>query len=226
MPVDELHARVAEIALHAAGRHGFALAGGNALIAHGITSRPTADVDLFTDQERGVEAASESIEKALVAAGFQAEKQDKTGGLADLFPGMGYGMAEWAITAPGGAQITLQLAYFDRKHRPVTMALGPVLDLADVAAWKTAAIVNRADPRDYVDLAALLNRYTVDQLLDMARKVDPGLEESDIARVGSRLDELSDSVFLRLYELGPRQVATIRQRFAAWPRARSRRRRA
>ena len=41
MPIDELQREVAAVALHAAARHGFALAGGNALIAHGIIDRST-----------------------------------------------------------------------------------------------------------------------------------------------------------------------------------------
>ncbi|HET8658178.1 MAG TPA: nucleotidyl transferase AbiEii/AbiGii toxin family protein [Micromonosporaceae bacterium] len=56
---DPLQAEVARLALTAAGKHGFALAGGRALIAHGIVNRPTADVDLFTDQTGGVPAAPE-----------------------------------------------------------------------------------------------------------------------------------------------------------------------
>jgi nucleotidyltransferase AbiEii toxin of type IV toxin-antitoxin system len=51
MPLDELHRAVAAIALRAAAGYGFALGGGNALIQHGVISRPTQDVDLFTDQE-------------------------------------------------------------------------------------------------------------------------------------------------------------------------------
>ena len=51
MPVSDLHRQLAAIALGAAGRYGFALAGGNALIAHGVVNRFTADVDLFTDEE-------------------------------------------------------------------------------------------------------------------------------------------------------------------------------
>jgi hypothetical protein len=46
MPLRELHRQVATIALRAAARHGAALGGGNALIAHGVISRPTQDVDL------------------------------------------------------------------------------------------------------------------------------------------------------------------------------------
>ena len=34
MPVSDLHARVASVALAAAAEHGFALGGGNALLAH------------------------------------------------------------------------------------------------------------------------------------------------------------------------------------------------
>jgi hypothetical protein len=41
MAVSALHRKVALVALTAAARHGFALGGGNALLAHGITTRPT-----------------------------------------------------------------------------------------------------------------------------------------------------------------------------------------
>ena len=131
MPVSALHRQLATIALGAAARYGFALAGGNALIAHGVVSRFTADVDLFTDEEAGVAAAAEAVEAALTAAGFQAERRDKTGGLADIFPDIGGSLAEWIVTAPAGEQTMLQMAYFERDHRPVTMDVGPVL------TWKT-----------------------------------------------------------------------------------------
>src|SRR6266536_1613302 len=57
MPLRELHRQVAAIALRAAARHGFALGGGNALIAYyGVISRATQDVDLVTNRETGVGA--------------------------------------------------------------------------------------------------------------------------------------------------------------------------
>ena len=86
MPVSDLHRQVAAVALAAAAEHGFALGGGNALLAHGIISRPTADVDLFTDQEHGVQAAADAVQAALRRAGFRAERQDQAGGLSDIFP--------------------------------------------------------------------------------------------------------------------------------------------
>jgi hypothetical protein len=65
MPVSDLHREVAGVALRAAAQYGFALGGGNALIAHGVIDRPTSDVDLFTDREHGVAAAADAVEAAL-----------------------------------------------------------------------------------------------------------------------------------------------------------------
>jgi hypothetical protein len=147
MPLDELHHQVTAIVLRAAARHGFALGGGNALIAHGVIDRPTEDVDLFTNEDDGVTLAAEASEAALRAAGFEAERQDKTAGLADVFDGMGDGLAEWIITAPGGRQMMLQMAYFDRDRRPVIMDVGPVLDLDDVVGSKVCALASRVGLR-------------------------------------------------------------------------------
>jgi Nucleotidyl transferase AbiEii toxin, Type IV TA system len=217
MPIDELQREVATIALRTAGRYGFALAGGNALIAHGIIDRPTDDVDLFSDQETAVAAAAEEVEGALRAAGFLAERRDQAGGLEDLFYGMGEGLAEWIITAPDGQRTMLQMAYFDRTRGPVTMDVGPVLDLEDLAGSKVCALASRVEPRDYVDTAAALQRYTVNQLISFARRLDPGLEDRDFADAGTQLDRMPDGLFTR-YGLSPRDVTRLREQFAAWPR--------
>jgi hypothetical protein len=217
MPLDELHREVAGIALGAARRHGFALGGGNALIAHGIIDRPTEDVDLFTNEDDGVTSAAAAVEAALVAAGFEAERQDKAAGLADVFYGMGDELAEWIVTAPGGRQMMLQMAYFDRDRRPVTMDVGPVLDLEDVVGSKVCALASRVEPRDYVDTAAALRRYSADQLIGFAKRLDPGLTDREFADAGRQLDRMPDGMFAR-YGLDDAAIATLRARFAAWPR--------
>jgi hypothetical protein len=218
MPIDELQREVATIALSAAARHGFALAGGNALIAHGIIDRPTDDVDLFSDQEAGVAAAAQSVEKALTEAGFQTARQDKTGGLEEIFSGMGEGLAEWIITAPGGQQTMLQMAYFDRNRGPVAMDVGPVLDLEDLAGSKVCALASRVEPRDYIDTAAALDRYPVAELIGFAKRLDPGLTDRDFADAGRQLDRMPDGVFAR-YGLSPRDVTRLREQLASWPRS-------
>jgi hypothetical protein len=218
MPVRGLHRSVAAITLRASAPHGFALAGGNALIAHGITDRPTQDVDVFSDEQGGVEAAADAVEDALQDAGFQAERRGDTDGLADIFYGMGEGLAEWIVTGPGGEQMMLQMAYFDRTRSPVIMDVGPVLDLEDVVGGKVCALASRAEPRDYLDTAAALERYSIDQVISFARRLDPGLTDRDFADAGTRLDQWGDGVF-RAFGLAPREVVSLRKRFAAWPRS-------
>ena len=80
------------------------------------------------------------------------------------------------------------------------------------------AFVTRAEERDVIDVAAALEHYTVDQLIALARQLEPGLEDEDFADAGRRLDRLNDTVFRR-YGLGPEDVARLRERFAAWPRS-------
>jgi hypothetical protein len=217
MPVTGLHGRVAAVALAAAAPHGFALGGGNALIAHGIIDRATQDVDVFSDEQGGVEAAAGAVEAALDGAGFRTERRDQAG-LADIFPGMGDGLAEWIVTAPGGEQMMLQMAYFDRARKPVIMDIGPVLDLEDVIGGKVCALASRAEPRDYVDTAAALDRYSVAQMISFARRLDPGLTDRDFADAGRRLDQWGAGVFAP-FGLGPPDVLRLRERFAAWPRS-------
>src|SRR5258708_38508727 len=119
MPVDEFHRRRAASLLKVASEHGLAVAGGNALIQHGIVQRYTADLDLFSDQEGAVEAAADAVEAALRAEGLDAQRQDKSAAPSDIWYGVGEGLAEWVITAPGGEPTILQMAHFGRSRDPV-----------------------------------------------------------------------------------------------------------
>ena len=217
MSLDPLHRQVTEIALAAAAGHGFALGGGNALIAHGVITRPTQDVDLFTDHDNGVAATADIVETALLAAGFAAERQDLAGGLGDIFEGMADELAEWVLTAPGGDTVILQLAYFDRTAQPVATDLGPVLGIEDVIGGKACALASRAEPRDYIDIAAALDRYTITDIITFACHLDPGLEQRDFADAGNRLDKWGDHVFAA-YHLSPADITRLRRQFTHWPR--------
>lgn len=71
--IDPFHEKVARIALGVAEQHGFALGGGLALVAHGVVDRPTEDVDLFSDRDGSVPAATELVRAALEQAGIDVE---------------------------------------------------------------------------------------------------------------------------------------------------------
>jgi hypothetical protein len=217
MPVSDLQRTVAEIALRAAAGHGFALGGGVSLIAHGIISRPTKDIDLFTDREGAVAAAADAVEAALRAAGFQVERVERFGDIAEVWEGLTDNLAEWIVTGSGGSRVMVQMANVDRSRDPVTMSFGPVLHIEDAVGRKVVALAERAEVRDYVDVAAALARYTPDQLIGFARRTEPGLRDGELADAGRRLDHLGDGEFTR-YGLSPADVATLRKRFATWPR--------
>lgn len=137
-----------------------------------------------------------------------------TAGLTGIFPGMGEGLAEWIITAPGGEQMALQLAYFDRAREPVVTDVGPVLDLEDVVGGKVCALTSRAYERDYLDTAAALERYSPAELIALAQRLDPGREGRDFAEAAQRLDQMPDRVFTA-FGLTEQDVARLRERFAA-----------
>ena len=224
MAFEDLHRHVARVALRAVGRkYEVALAGGNALMVHDIVDRRTEDVDLFVRRLGNVSAAAAEIEAALQAAGYAAERIDQAGGLADIWPDAGEELAEWEVTAPDGEHtVQLQAAYFELLAEPVTVPdIGPVLALDDLAGWKTVALASRMMARDYVDVAALLKKYSVGQLIALAVERDPGLEDADFADAGQHLDRMQDRRLTPLLagrDANGEDVAWLRRQFGGWPR--------
>jgi hypothetical protein len=193
-------------------------------MVHEVVSRHTEDVDLFVRRADLVPVAASEIEAALQAAGYSTQRVGLAAagsGLEEFWPDMGEELAEWEVTSPDGEHtMQLQAAYFETLADPVTVPdLGPVLALDDLAGWKTVALVNRMMARDYVDIAALLKKYTVEQLATLALERDPGLQDADFADAGLYLDRMRDSRLAPLLTgLGGEDVAWLRQQFAAWPR--------
>ncbi|WP_308042674.1 nucleotidyl transferase AbiEii/AbiGii toxin family protein [Micromonospora sp. PLK6-60] len=212
----EFYREVARVALSAAGPHRFVLGGGVAWAAHGLVTRPTEDVDLFADVEGAAAAAASEVRAALERAGFAVVTADPDSELGELFPGFDRDVRDFVV-GRDGRQIRLSLARLDRYRSPVVMDLGPVMDVRDLVANKTAALVNRREVRDYIDVAAALDHYRVGELLELARQVDPALDPADVRAAGRYLDRVPDRRFAR-YGLDAAQVARLRERLADWPR--------
>jgi predicted nucleotidyltransferase component of viral defense system len=215
---EDFHAEVARLALVVASRHGFALAGGHALIAHGVVDRLTEDVDLFTDQTGGVTAAADLVMSALSRAGLHVTAVDESHALGGVFDGFDHDLVECEVSRDDQV-VRLQLVRFDRHRQPVMMQIGPVLHLDDVLGTKVAALATRAAPRDYIDTAAALARYSRDRLIELARQADSGLTEEDFSDAVQRLDRMDDSVFREIYGLTAAQIDEVRHRFSTWPRS-------
>lgn len=59
--------------------------------------------------------------------------------------------------------------------------LGPTFDPDELAARKLLALFNRAMPRDFADVFVVTRSRAPQELLDVARELDPGLETAVLA---------------------------------------------
>jgi predicted nucleotidyltransferase component of viral defense system len=207
--VDAFYRDVARIALTVARTHGFVLGGGVAWVVNGLVQRPTEDIDLFTDTDGGVAAAAGKVSDALTAAGYAVEREAAD----ELFDGMAADIQEFTV-ADGARALRLTLCRLDRHRAPVVMDVGPVMHLDDLVATKVAALVNRREVRDYIDVAAALSRYSLERVLELAHASDTALDPDDVADAGRYLDRLDDSRFA-VYGVDATQV---RERLVDWPR--------
>lgn len=167
MPLDPLHVRVIGIAVALPEARTAALAGGGAMLAHGIVDRVTKDIDLFTDRD-----ADEAIRiiaalrVAVLAVGLRVEPA----------PRPPHENRFVAVDPTTGESVQVEV-FPDggRLHDPVHLAVGPVLHQDDLAADKTLAMWGRGEPRDYLDVSALLQRYDHPALFALAQSKDRGL---------------------------------------------------
>ncbi|HEY2552316.1 MAG TPA: hypothetical protein VGI64_17245 [Streptosporangiaceae bacterium] len=84
--LDEYHEGIVRVVPPVLEQDGFALAGGNALRAHGLTTRSTQDVNLFSDRERGVVNVTSKVELALRNAGYLVERMYRFIDRTSMFP--------------------------------------------------------------------------------------------------------------------------------------------
>lgn len=203
------HERIARIALAAGGRYGLALAGGYAVSAHGMGSRPSGDVDLFTSWQRRGEfpELAAAVIAALEAAGYKASVIMS----AETFTRL-------ILTDPAdGSEEKVELSVDWRAHEPVQFDVGPVLHADDAVANKVCALFGRALPRDFLDVDAAITsgRYTREQLLELAAEADRGFDRLLFADALGALTQITDTAFAE-YRADPDMVADMRHRFAQW----------
>jgi Nucleotidyl transferase AbiEii toxin, Type IV TA system len=155
---------------------GFALVGGAALLAHGVGTRPTRDLDLFTEPPVDVAAVAAAYVDALKAEGLGADVVRSGRLFARL------------VVTDGGDALEIDLAT-DSLWLPVEQTeLGPVKALREVAADKVLALFGRAAARDFVDVWVLAQRFSPDDLLEWAAEKDAGFDRYVLAEMIGMLE--------------------------------------
>lgn len=173
-----------------------------------MLERPSEDIDLFTSSVR--DDFSEGVAKicdAYIEHGL-AIKVD-----VDSPQFVRLSVSELAT----GRTSKVELAADLRSHPPVTMEIGPVVHLDDVAGGKVEALFTRAEVRDFIDVDAFLStgRFTREQLLDLAASRDLGFDRAVFAQMLSALELYPDGEFLA-YGLTEPKVRLLRSRFNDW----------
>jgi hypothetical protein len=176
----------------------FVLAGGAALAAHGLLDRTTRDLDYFAGPEdvAAVQQLAEAFEATAASQGLSVQRERQ-----------GESFVRFSVS-DGRDQCELDLAIDYRALEPVETSYGPAFDLRELGANKVLAIFDRAEPRDFIDLAQVTEHFPLQELIALAAAKDPGLDLAVLeeflnrARVFPPADfELDGDSYARLLEV-------------------------
>ncbi len=204
MALTTAQTRVAFLALHLPEAEGFVLAGGGAMLAHGLVGRPTHDLDLFSADAAALPPLAAALTRALDAAGMTVTSGHTAPGYQQL------------TVAVGDETVLVELAN-DVRMWPAKMilAVGSVLSIDELAADKTLALFGRAEPRDLVDVAALAATLGADRLLEFASAKDAGFDQAVLGDAVRFAAAQPDSRFTSL-GLTPAGLTALRHWAQSW----------
>lgn len=180
---------------------GFLLAGGAALAAQRLTTRPTRDLDFFTGPGRGdVAAARDAFEAAAQVRGWTVERVHDS----DTF---------CRIVVCGPEDLLVDLALDSAPNRPSTASVaGPTFGLEELAGRKVIALFDRAEARDFADVYVLAQRYDKHRLLAWAAEVDAGFSLAVFADMTGAVSRFGDDEL----PVDASETGALREFFTAW----------
>ena len=174
----------------------FVLAGGGALIRAGHVDRRTRDLDLFTLSPDVVDRVVPSVREVLEAADCTVVVKRQSPGFVRL------------DVSDGNDRTEVDLAADARLLPAEATANMPTLRGEELGADKVLAVFGRAEARDFVDLAALAERYGLDHLMSLAGEKDRGFDPATFAEMATRFSRLDR----REFELDDESYAQLAQR--------------
>jgi hypothetical protein len=167
---------------------GFVLAGGAALVAAGLSTRPTKDIDLFgADLALGIAPAGDALEAACLTLGWTTQRVRDSATFRRL------------TVRRDDDELLVDLAVDSPPlGAPTITAVGPTYPLEELAARKVLALFDRAEARDFVDALALSEHFDLDRLADLAGQLDGGFTRDLLADALASHRRFSDDEFVAL----------------------------
>jgi hypothetical protein len=161
---------------------GFLLAGGAGLVAQHLTTRPTQDLDFFTQVGGpGVPAARDALEVVAHDHGWTIDRvRDEATFCRLIIHGDDSLLVDLALDSPP-------------EHPPTASLIGPTFAPKELAGRKVLALFDRAEARDFADVFELAQHYSKDALLAQASEVDRGFDRFFFAQMLRSLDRFSDA---------------------------------
>jgi hypothetical protein len=201
-PITGFQVEVANVFFAMPEASSFLLAGGLALLAQGMSVRPTEDMDAFTSNPDDVQRASAAFQVAARSRGWGVEVVRASETFVRL-------------QVEGSEQILVDLALDSPPGLPSMMSiLGPTYAPDELAARKLLALFGRALPRDFVDVYRVTSSRSESELFELARSIDPGLEEGRLVLAMGQLARYSDSQL----DIEPEEIDAMRAYFDEWTR--------
>jgi hypothetical protein len=112
--MDPLQERLARIGLQVIGRRGFVLGGGHAIELHGMGTRPSEDIDLFSPERGSPDAVADDLPDAYLREGLAVTVRLRT---ADL--------VQMEVTGTQDQSCMVDLGVFWRHARPSCLRPAP-----------------------------------------------------------------------------------------------------
>jgi len=181
--------------------HGFVLAGGGALLASGLSNRPSQDLDFFGSP--GQVSVSRALGQFLDAIQQQNWEYELLSHANDFA----------RVRIMGSTELIVDLAIDVAPRFPVTQTLvGPVFSPLELAGRKLLALFDRAEARDFVDVYVLSKKFGNQKIFDAAAQIEVSLNKETLARMMIALERFSDDEL----PIDLSEVGALREHFAEW----------
>ena len=181
--------------------HGFVLAGGGALLASGLSNRPTQDLDFFgSPGQVSVSLALDQFLDAIQQQNWEYELLSHANDFA-------------RVRIIGLTELIVDLAIDVAPRFPVAQTpIGPVFSPLELAGRKLLALFDRAEARDFVDVYVLSKRFGNQKVFDAATQIEVSLNKQVLARMMNALQRFSDDEL----PIDHSEAAALRKHFANW----------